>query len=107
LFLGFRSIAVFVDPVGCEIAFGLFPMTATGAVEGSIARVTKGAVASADWGLAIRLGALGRIPDGDPLGIAFEPTSHSCFSFRPLPLLRQGVLCLIPAPIFFRAALTP
>jgi len=78
--LGFRSIAVFIDSVGVELAFSLFPMTATGAGEGSIVRVVKGAVASVDWGLAIRLGAPSRIPDGDQLGIAFEPVSHRCVS---------------------------
>src|SRR5258708_1534897 len=83
-------------------------MTATGTVEGSIARVIEGAVASVDWGLAIRLGALGRIPDGDPLGIAFEPASHRCVSpFARFPFIGQGVLhfAFIPAQLFPRGPL--
>src|SRR5260370_10722021 len=82
-------------------------MTAIGAVEGSIAGVIKGAVASVDWGLAIRLGAFGRIPDGDPLGIAFEPASHRCFSFARFP--SSGRACCVSLSFprnFFRADLS-
>jgi hypothetical protein len=90
----FESESVFVDPVSVEVAFGLFPMTATNAVQCLIVGVVEGAVSGVDFGLAVGLGAPGRIPGGDPLGIGFESASHSCCSFGvcPLPLLRQGVL---------------
>jgi hypothetical protein len=80
LYLQFLSLfdleSVFVDPVGVEVAFGLFAMTATSAVERLIAGVVERSLAGIDFRRAIRLGALRRIPDGDPLGIALEPSSH-------------------------------
>ena len=86
-------------------------MTATRAVKGLIAGVVEAAFAGVDLGLTIRRGASGRMPDCDPLGIGFEPASHSVlppFRLRPLPLLRQGVLCfaLITAQLFPRGPLT-
>src|SRR5438094_8091079 len=53
-------------------------MTATSAIQGFILGVVEGSVAGVDFGLALGLGAPGRIPDGDPLGIGFEPALHSC-----------------------------
>src|SRR6516164_10810776 len=104
-----ESDSVFVDPMGVEVAFGLFPMTATNAEQGLIVGVVECSIAGIDLGLAVGLGAPCRIPGGDPLGISFEPASHSRCSFRlrPLPHLRQGVLrllCLLRN--FFRAALS-
>jgi len=92
-----------------EVAFGLFPMTATSAVQGLIVGVVEGTLSGVDFGLAVGLGAPGRIPGGDPLGIGFEPASHRRCSFRlcPLPLLRQGVLrfALIARELFPRRPL--
>jgi hypothetical protein len=62
---------VFVDPVGVEVAFSLFGVTATSAVEGLVAGVVERSLAGIDYRLAIRLGASRRILDGDPLGIGF------------------------------------
>jgi hypothetical protein len=52
-------------------------------VERLIAGVVERSLAGIDSRLAIRLGAFRRIPDGDPLGIAFEPASHICFLLSP------------------------
>ena len=82
-------------------------MTATSAIQGLIVGVVEGAVSGVDFGLAVGFGAPGRISNGDPLGIAFERASHNCFSLRPLPLLRQGVLRLFVAAQLFRAAFSP
>src|SRR5271156_3959670 len=103
------SESVFVDPVGVEIAFGLFAVTPTSAVNGLVAGVVERSLAGIDFRLAIRLGTSRRIPDGDPLGIAFEPASHSCFSFRPLPVHRAGraALCLHSRATFSRGPLNP
>ncbi len=95
--------------MGVEIAFGFLAVTATIAIEGLIAGVVERSLAWVDCHLAVGLRASGRIPDGDPLGIAVEPTSHNLFSFRPLQLLRQGVLrfAFITAQLFSGGSLTP
>src|SRR5262249_9502378 len=82
--------SVFVDPVGVEIAFGLLAVTATSAEEGLIGGVVEGSLAGVDFRLAVGLGASGRIPGGDPLGIAFEPTSHNLFLLSPASALAAG-----------------
>jgi hypothetical protein len=74
--------SVFVDAVGVEVAFGIFTVTAASAVERLIAGVVERSLAGIDSRLAIRLGAFRRIPDGYPLGIAFEPASHNWFLLR-------------------------
>src|SRR5277367_3001304 len=71
---------VFVDPVGVEIAFGLFAVTATSAVNGLVAGEVERSLSGIDFRLAILLGTSRLITDGDPLGIAFEPASHRCVS---------------------------
>src|SRR6516165_6708907 len=93
--LPFRSVAVFIDPVCGEISLGLFAMPAARAVKRLIAGVGEAAFAGIDLGLTIRSGAPGWMANRDPLGIDFEPVSHSVLppiGLRPLPLLRQGVL---------------
>src|SRR5713101_6243124 len=65
-------------PVCGKITLGLFAMSAARAVQGLVAGVVEAAFAGVDLGLTIRLGASGRMPDCDPLGIGFEPASHSC-----------------------------
>src|SRR5215469_230534 len=62
-----ESESVFVDPVGVEVAFGFFPMTATNAEQGLIVGIVECSLAGIDFGLAVGLGAPGRIPGGDPL----------------------------------------
>jgi len=59
----FESESVFVDPVSVEVAFGLFPMTATSAVQCLMVGVVEGTVS----------------------GVV-------CFSLRP-SLLRRAALC--------------
>jgi len=55
----FESESVLVDPVSVEVAFGLFPMTATSAVQCLIVGIVEGAVSGIDFGLAVGLGAPG------------------------------------------------
>src|ERR1700740_1308008 len=106
----FESESVFVAPVSVEVAFGLFPMTATSAVQCLIVGVVEGAVSGVDFGLAVGLGAPGRIPDGDPLGIAFEPASHNCCSFVFARVRSGGRACCalvsVTAQLFPRGPLS-
>jgi hypothetical protein len=81
---------VFVDPVGVEIAFGHIAMTAASAVKRLVAGVVEGSFARLDFRLAVGLGASGRIPNGDPLGIGFEPASHNLFLLSPASRHRAG-----------------
>src|SRR5260370_31642895 len=53
-------------------------MSAARAVQALVAGVVEAAFAGVDLGLTIRLGASGRMANRDPLGIGFEPASHSC-----------------------------
>jgi hypothetical protein len=103
----FESESVFVDPVSVEVAFGLYPMTATSAVQCLIVGVVEGAVSGVDFGLAVGLGAPGRIPGGDPLGIGFEPASHRLFLPSPASALAAGRTAFVwLLRNFFRAALS-
>ena len=95
--------------MGVEVAFGLFAVTATSAVKGLVAGVVERSLAGIDSRLAIRLGAFRRIPDGDPLGIAFEPASHICFLLSPAsaPAAGRAALCFGFPRNIFRGDLSP
>ena len=100
------SVDVFVDPVSGKITPGPFAMPAARAVKRLIAGVVEAAFAGLDWGLTVRFGASGRMADRDPLGIGFEPASHTrcSFRFRPAPALAAGgVLRLLSDPRNFSA----
>src|SRR6266851_5128550 len=99
----------FVDSVGVEVPLGLFPVTATSAVQGLIVGVVERSLAGVDFRLAVGLSASGRIPDGDPLGIALEPTSHNPLLLSPAsaPAAGRAVLCFHHRATLFHAALTP
>src|SRR6516225_2406166 len=103
-----ESESVFVDPMGVEVAFGLFPMTATNAEQGLIVGVVECSLAGIDFGLAVGLGAPGRIPDSDPLGIGFEPASHRLFLPSPASASCGRACCALLSITanFFRAALS-
>src|SRR6266851_8996251 len=66
-------------------------MSAARAVKGLIAGVVEAAF-GVDLGLTIGLGASGRMPNRYPLGIGFEPASHSCclLSRSPASALAAG-----------------
>src|SRR2546427_12199738 len=70
-------------------------MPAAGAVKRLIAGVVEAAFAGVDLGLTIRFGAFGRMADRDPLGIGFEPASHSyCLLWSsPASALAAGRRC--------------
>jgi hypothetical protein len=89
--------SVFVNPVGVEIAFSLFPVTATSAVQGLIVGVVEGERAGIDLRVAVEFGASGRIPDGDPPGIGFEPASHCLLLLSPALALAAGHAVLLIA----------
>jgi hypothetical protein len=107
----FRGLieTVFVDSVGVEVAFGLFAVTATSAIDGLVAGVIESSLSGVDLRLAIRLGTLRRIPDGDPLGIALEPASHNWFLLFARFRYCGRACCafaFIPAQLFPRGPLT-
>jgi hypothetical protein len=60
-----------------------------------------------DLRLAIRLGTLRRIPDGDLLGIAFEPASHDWFLLSPAsaPAAGRASCCFHSRATFSRGPL--
>ena len=99
--------SIFVNPVGAEIAFSLFPVTASSAVQGLIVGVVESALAGIDLRLAVEFGASGRIPDGDPPEIGFEPALNRLLLLSPASALAAGraVLGLLAANLF-RAALS-
>jgi hypothetical protein len=98
---------VFIDPVGVEVAFGILAVTATIAVEGLIAGVVECSLAGVDFRLAIGLRASGGIPDGDPLRIALETSSHNSRSFpRRFPKGRRFIFAFHHRAIF-RGDLSP
>src|SRR5215831_15178987 len=90
---------VFIDPVGVEVALGLVGVAAAGTVERLIAGVVEHSFAEVDFRLAVGLRASGRKPDGDPLGIALETSSHNSRSFpRRFPKGRRRIFAFITAP---------
>ena len=93
--------------MGVEVPLGLFPVTATSAVQGLIVGVVERSVAGVDFRLALGSAHRAGYRTVIHLGSDLNLRRIACFSFRPLPLLQQGVLrfVFIPAPFFFRAAL--
>ena len=93
--------------MGVEIAFSLFPVTAASALQGLIVGVVKGALAGIDLRVAVEFGASGRIPDGDPPGISFEPASHCLLLLSPASALAAGRAAFASlAAQLFRAGLS-
>src|SRR6266851_9809013 len=85
-------------------------MPAARAVKGLVAGVVEAAFAGVDLGLTIRLGASGRMPDCDPLGIGSEPALHSCglLASSPASALAAGraAFCFNYRATFPRGPLT-
>src|SRR5579885_795553 len=97
-----RSVAVFVDSMGGEVAGRFLPVTASRAVKGSIFGVVEGAFARSYRHFTARLRALSRIPGGDPLGVALEPASHrwSSSGFARFRVSGRALSAFVPAQRF-------
>jgi hypothetical protein len=91
-----------------DVSLGFFAVTATSAVEGLIAGVVERSLAGVDFRLAVGLGTSGRIPDGDPLGIALETSSHDLFLLSPAsaPAAGRAALHFHHRATCFRAGLS-